>query len=181
MKTYVALLRGINIGGRHLLPMQELAAILQDLGATAVKTYIQSGNAVFRSPDRQPDAFARRLAAEIGRRHGFEPCVLVLEPERLARAIADNPFPDAAVAPDTLHLGFLAATPAKPDLAKLTGLKRDSDRFQLGEGVFYMHLPEGAGRSKLAAAAEKALGVAMTGRNWKTVCKLMAMAAAAGP
>ena len=175
MRAYIAFFRGINIGGRHLLPMKELTAILQELGATEVKTYIQSGNAVFRSRERNTASFAGRLSAEIGKRYGFEPYVLIIEPQTLAKVIADNPFPDALVDPVTLHVGFLAATPTNPDLAKLAGLKQDSERYHLGDGVFYMHLPEGAGRSKLAAGAEKALGVPMTGRNWKTLCKLMAM------
>lgn len=175
MSTYIALFRGINIGGHHLLPMKELAAILQELGATGVRTYIQSGNAVFRSRKRDAASIADRLTAEIGRRHGFEPHVLIIEPQTLARVMADNPFPDALSDPGTLHVGFLAATPTKPDLSKLAGLKQESERYHLGDGVFYMHLPEGAGRSKLAAGAEKALGVPMTGRSWKTVCRLKEM------
>jgi uncharacterized protein (DUF1697 family) len=178
MKTFIALFRGINIGGHNLLPMKALTAILQDLGATGVTTYIQSGNAVFRSPSRNPGPLAKRLAAEIGKRHGFEPYVLIIEPQTLARVIAGNPFADALGDPVTLHVGFLADVPGKPDLEKLDNLKGDSERYHLGDGVFYMHLPEGAGRSKLAAGAEKALGVPMTGRNWKTVSKLMALASA---
>ena len=176
MKTFIALFRGINIGGHHLLPMKELTAILQDLGATGVTTYIQSGNAVFRSASRNPATFAKRLTAEIGKRHGFEPHVLIIEPQTLARVVAENPFPDALDDPVTLHVGFLADAPGNPDLAKLASLKQDSERYHLGDAVFYMHLPEGAGRSKLAAGAERALGVPMTGRNWKTVCKLMELA-----
>ncbi len=176
MRTLIALFRGINVGGHNLLPMKDLTAILRDLGATGIATYIQSGNAVFRSPSGNPDTLVRRLAAEIGKRHGFEPYVLIIEPQTLARAIAGNPFADALDAPVTLHVGFLAGVPGDPDLARLASLKRDSERYHLGDGVFYMHLPEGAGRSKLAAGAEKALGVPMTGRNWKTVCKLMELA-----
>ena len=176
MNTFIALFRGINVGGHNLLPMKALTAILQDLGATGVTTYIQSGNAVFRSPSGNPDTLAKRLAAEIGKRHGFEPYVLIIEPQTLARVIAGNPFADALGDPAALHVGFLAAAPGNPDLVKLASLKRDSERYHLEEDVFYMHLPGGAGRSKLAAGAEKALGVPMTGRNWKTVCKLVELA-----
>lgn len=161
-----------------MLPMKELVAILQDLGATGVTTYIQSGNAIFRSLSGNPATFAERLTAEIGKRHGFEPYVLIIEPPTLARVIAGNPFPDALNDPVTLHVGFLVDVPGKPDLAQLDSLKKGSERYHLGDGVFYMHLPEGAGCSKLAAGAEKALGVPMTGRNWKTVSKLMALASA---
>ncbi len=181
MKTYIALFRGINIGGHHLLPMKELTAILQEMGASEIKTYIQSGNVVFQSRERNVASLAGQLTAEIGKRHGFEPYVLIIEPQTLAKVIAGNPFPDALGDPDTLHVGFLAAAPHNPDLAKLAGLKKDSERYHLGDGVFYMHLPEGAGRSKLAAGAERALGVPMTGRNWKTVCRLVEMVQMNGP
>src|SRR5512143_64740 len=90
MKTFIALFRGINIGGHHSLPMKELTAILKNLGATEVTTYIQSGNAVFQSPSRNPATFAKRLTAEIRKRHGFEPYVLIIEPQTLARVIAEN-------------------------------------------------------------------------------------------
>ena len=88
-----------------------------------------------------------------------------------------EPVPDtAAAAPATLHLGFLDAPPPQPDLAKLARLRQASERFQLLDRVFYLHAPEGVGRSKLAAGAEKALGVPMTDRNWRTVEKIWALA-----
>ena len=90
--------------------------------------------------------------------------------------MAENPFPEAETDPASLHLGFLAAKPQNLDLQKLASLKRDSERFHLSDGVFYLHAPEGVGRSKLAAGAEKLLGVPMTDRNWRTVCKVMEMA-----
>jgi uncharacterized protein (DUF1697 family) len=176
MKTRIALLRGINVGGSNLLPMRDLSTLLEDLGAGGVRTYIQSGNAIFHSTDEDGTRFGQRLAAEIRARFGFEPFVLVLEPEYLVRAIAENPFPDAINDPSKLHLGFLAARPDNPDHAKLAELRAGKERFHLGDRVFYLHLPDGAGRSKLAAGAEKSLGVPMTVRNWKTACKLMAMA-----
>lgn len=89
-------------------------------------------------------------------------------------ALLQNPFPDAD--PAFLHLGFLGAIPAHPDLAKLAGLKTENERFQLVDGVFYLHAPDGVGRSRLAAAAERLLGVPMTDRNWRTVCRLRDMA-----
>lgn len=181
MKTLIALLRGINVGGNHVLPMKDLAAILEGLGATEVSTYIQSGNAVFRVEDENANGFAGRLASAIRQRCGFETHVLVLEPETLIRALANNPFPDAARDPAGLHLGFLAGKPATPDLARLASLRAGNERFQLGDGVLYLHLPNGAARSKLAAGAEKALGVPMTARNWNSVCKIAEMTEALQP
>ena len=180
MKTRIALFRGINVGGANTLPMRELATILESLGACGIRTYIQSGNAVFRCAGAECDRLAERLSAEIGRRHGFTPQVLVLEPDALIRAIEQNPFPEAVDAPTTLHLGFLAAPPPNPDLAWLDRLKSGNERFHLADKLLYLHLPDGAGRSKLATGAEKALGVPMTGRNWNTVLKLAELARAPG-
>ena len=111
-------------------------------------------------------------------RRGFEPHVHILTIEALAKVIAENPFPEAVIDPSSLHLGFLSSPPKSTDLKKLSSLKKESERFYLTENVFYLHAPEGVGRSKLAASSEKILGVSMTDRNWRTVCKVMEMAGA---
>jgi uncharacterized protein (DUF1697 family) len=178
MNTYIALFRGINVGGKNSLPMKELVALLGNMGAKSVRTYIQSGNAVFQSAEKNPSQLPKTLAAEIKKRHGFEPYILILEVEAIKRAIAENPFPEAEADPNSLHLGFLASRPKSPNLEKLSNLKKESERFHLSDGVFYLHAPEGVGRSKLAASSEKLLGVPMTDRNWRTVCKVMEMAGA---
>lgn len=176
MDTYIAFFRGINVGGNCSLPMKELVAALEGMGAQKVRTYIQSGNAVFQSAESNPSLLSKKLTAEIMKRRGFEPYVLILRLEALEKAITENPFPEAETDPGSLHLGFLASTPTNPDLEKLSTLKKDSERFHLTDGVFYLHAPEGVGRSKLAASTEKLLGVPMTDRNWRTVCKVMEMA-----
>ncbi|TJY58893.1 DUF1697 domain-containing protein [Sinimarinibacterium sp. CAU 1509] len=174
MKTFVALLRGINVGGRNMLPMSELSEILHDLGCRDVKTYIQSGNAVFRC-DKASGRIAADIAAAIGKRRGFEPHVLVLDKSRFADAIKLNPFGPQAPDAKALHLGFLDAVPATPDLKGLEALKASTEQFSLVGQVFYLLAPEGVGRSKLAARSEKLLGCPMTDRNWKTVTTLMSM------
>lgn len=176
MNTYIALFRGINVGGKNRLPMKELAVILESVGGRAVKTYIQSGNAVFQSAEADVTGLSKRLAEEIGRRHGFEPYVLILTRDALERAIVENPFPEAEADPGTLHLGFLGRAPENPDLGRLESLRTASERFRLRDRVFYLHAPEGVGRSKLAARAEQVLGVPMTDRNWRTVRTIMEMA-----
>jgi uncharacterized protein (DUF1697 family) len=175
MTTYVLLLRGINVGGRRALPMKELTAILEDLGCRNVQTYIQSGNAVMQCAAKTSSQLAARLAAEVNKRRGFEPQILLLEQESLERAIVANPFPEATSDAKSLHLGFLSEVPRKPDLSKLAALKSKSERFELIDRVFYLHAPDGIGRSKLAASTERLLGVPMTDRNWQTVCKLYEM------
>jgi uncharacterized protein (DUF1697 family) len=175
MPIFIALLRGINVGGNNPLPMKSLVAILEALGAKNARTYIQSGNAVFQSAEKNAATLAARLSAEIKRLHGFEPRVLLLSAEALRTAIAANPFPEGEAEGKTLHLGFLAEAPAAPDLEKLERLRLPSERYELVGKVFYLHAPEGIGRSKMAASIEKCLGVPMTDRNWNTVMKLNEM------
>ncbi|HXV75245.1 MAG TPA: DUF1697 domain-containing protein [Candidatus Polarisedimenticolaceae bacterium] len=175
-ESFVALLRGINVGGRNKLPMKDLVRILERLGARNVRTYIQSGNAVFEVAARGSSALARKLSAEIEKEFGFDARAQVLSLDAIDEAMMRNPFPEAESAPASLHLGFLASLPKRPDLAKLDRLRQGSERFRLIGRVFYLHAPEGVGRSKLAAGAEQALGVPMTDRNWRTVCRVRELA-----
>jgi uncharacterized protein (DUF1697 family) len=177
VKTIIALLRGINVGGRNKLPMRELVAILADLGLTDVRTYIQSGNAVFHAADEVAnEGLAEAIGVAIQEKHGFLPKVLLLGPADLDNAMALNPYPEAKADPKTLHLFFLASSPIEPDLQALCDLQRDSERFCLDGTVFYLHAPDGIGRSKLAAQVEKALGVPVTSRNWRSAAKIMDLA-----
>jgi uncharacterized protein (DUF1697 family) len=176
MKTYIALFRGINVGGRHILPMKELVAILEELGCRNVKTYIQSGNAVFESKVRSTSQLSKKISAEIKKRRGFEPYVLLLGLKEMEKAIMNNPFPEAEKDTKALHVGFLTSTPKTPDLKALEGLQANREQFHLMDNIFYLYAPEGIGRSKLAASTEKLLGVTMTDRNWGTVSKIMEMA-----
>ena len=176
MKTYIALFRSLNVGWKNTLPMKTLIAILEEVGFRNVKTYIQSGNAVFDTSANEPAQLLKNIGSEIKQRRGFEPYVLLLGLEVIEKAIANNPFPEAGKDPQALHLGFLASDPKDPDLKTLESLRKDSERFQLIDNVFYLYAPEGVGRSRLAANAERFLGVTMTDRNWRTVCKIMEMA-----
>jgi uncharacterized protein (DUF1697 family) len=176
MKIYIALFRGVNVGGRHILPMKELVALLEDLGCRNVRTYIQSGNAVFESKASNTSRLSKKISAEIKKRRGFEPFVLLLRREEMEKAIASNPFPEGERNATALHVGFLTSTPKSPDLKTLEGLRTSSEQFRLMENIFYLYAPEGIGRSKLAASTERLLGVPLTDRNWGTVRKVMELA-----
>jgi uncharacterized protein (DUF1697 family) len=177
MATRIALLRGINVGGNHRLPMAGLVAIIEAAGGRDVRTYIQSGNAVFDAgADRPAAALAAAIRDGIDAAHGFAPHVLVRDAEHLRRVVECNPFPDAAADPRSLHVYFLDATPAHPDLDGLAALAGDREAFVLDGDTWYLHVPDGLGRSKLAAGAERRLGVAATARNWATVTALAALA-----
>ena len=176
MQTYIALLRGINVGGKHKLPMRELIKILETLDLHNIKTYIQSGNVVFQSEPSHGAGLADKISNAIDHTHHFKPKVYLLELDELTRAIAANPFPDAETEPKTLYVYFLETIPESPDLTSLETIKQDSERFQLQGKIFYQHSPLGIGKSKLPLRVDKALGVATTARNWRTVCQVAAIA-----
>ena len=176
MNIWIALLRGINVGGANVLTMKDLVALLEGIGCASPKTYIQSGNVVFRSDEQSSSAMADRVSDAMAREHGFQPRVVVLSREELQQSADNNPFPEAESKPSTVHLFFLAEPPTNPDIDALTRLKTRSESFVLSDRVFYLHAPDGIGRSKLAAQAEKLIGVDATARNWRTVSKLLELA-----
>lgn len=176
MNTFIALFRGINVGGNSTLPMSDLKSLLETLECLDVRTYIQSGNVVFKTSFESGEELASRIAHQIHGKFGFMPIVLLLGLDELERAIANNPFTQGVDAPQSLHIGFLASTPTNPDLSKLVKLKSENEQFRLIGNVFYLFAPDGVGRSKLAAGAESALGVPMTDRNWRTVRKILEIA-----
>lgn len=176
MKTYIALFRGINVGGNNMLPMKELKDVLESEDCCDVRTYIQSGNVIFRCAMTDRPRLEKRLTAAILKSHGFEPRVLLLTHGEIESAAKGNPFPEAVEDPARLHLFFLAETPKKPDLKALEALKTKTERFALNGKILYLHTPDGFGTSKLAAKAERLLGVEATARNWRTVNTLIEMA-----
>ena len=173
MNTYIALFRGINVGGNNILPMKGLKEILETMGCEDIKTYIQSGNVVFHIQQEKPNKMAEEIGQKIFENYGFEPKVLLLQLADLRDAIANNPF-------DTkdgkaLHFFFLASNSKSPNLKQLYAVKSDSEEFKLVKKIFYLYTPNGIGRSKLGAKVERHLGVPVTARNWNTVSKLISM------
>lgn len=173
MNTYIALFRGINVGGKHILPMKELTSILEETGCKDVRTYIQSGNIVFWNDKKQRSELTREIGSCILERFGFEPKVLILEPTELQDAVDNNPYKVGEG--KSLHFYFLDSPPEQPDLERLNSLKAPAEKFTLNKKVFYLYAPDGIGRSKLAANVEQAIGVTATARNWNTVNTLLAM------
>ena len=153
--------------------MKTLTAVLQGLGCSDVRTYIQSGNVVFDEPagaEVSPASIAAALRAETA----VDTRVRLLTVAALREAADGNPF--AGEEARTVQLFFLESAPAEPDLDAIRDLCKDSERWRLAGAVFYLHAPEGIARSKLAAAVERKLGVGATARNWRTVCKVLEIA-----
>lgn len=175
MNTYIALFRGINVGGNHILPMKKLKALLTDLGFQNPQTYIQSGNVVFQSTSENLTELSDKISSRIHSDFGFKPRVLLIEPEQFRTAVASNPFPGAEDDPKTLHLYFLSEIPSRPDMETMENIRKQSENIHLDGNIFYLFAPEGIGRSKLAEKAERLLGVPATSRNWRTVNKILEM------
>lgn len=159
--TYVALLRGVNVGGHKKLKMEDLRRTFESLGYTNVRTVLQSGNVIFDAKAKPRD-----LESVLG-----TPVVLRTQAE-IRRVIADNPFPDEAENdPGRLLVVFLSAPLPSDAVLRATALP--SEKFVVKGKEIYIYFAHGAGRSKLAESlTEKKLGVVPTARNWNTVQKL---------
>lgn len=177
MPTTISFLRGINVGGKNILPMKALSALFEQAGATQVKTYIQSGNVVFAlDKNTSLQQLETAVAAQIQTQFGFTPAMLIITLDALEQAIAHNPYAADQPDPACMHFGFLAQTAPNADHAKMQNLRSDSERYTVIDTTFYLHAPDEIGRSKLAANAERCLGVAMTMRNLKTVTQVLELA-----
>ena len=173
--TYVALLRGINVGGNNKLPMKDLAALVTACGGRDVRTYIQSGNVVFGAAARVDEkALATKLSERIAADHGLAIPVVLRSAAELARAAERNPFLAAGKAIETLHVMFLADAPDKAAVTSLDPRRSPPDELAVVGREIYLHLPNGAGRSKLTNAYFDAkLKTVSTARNWRTLLALI--------
>lgn len=176
MKTWIVLIRGINVGGRNIVRMAEFRRGLEMSGFDGVKTYIQSGNVVLKAKvDKTRDEIQSDVEAVLRQGHDVEASVMVLTPQEMSQAAQGNPLLDHMEKPNWMFLSFLSAVPKSPDLDTLDGLRSENERFALEGKVFYFYAGDGAARSKVLSKAEKCLGVSATARNWNTVQKLLEM------
>ena len=174
--AYAALLRGINVGGHHKVPMAELRALLSDLGHGDVSTYLQSGNAVFTSAVGDENTLAAQLREAIEAHFGFGVDVLVRNHAYLAAVAAACPFPAASLEGKQLHVTYFSEPVAESRFAGLDAASYLPEEFRLGDRALYLFAPDGLGRSKLAEVLARSgppQGVVATSRNWNTVAKLV--------
>lgn len=171
MNTWIALLRGVNVSGHHKLPMKDLVKVMEKAGFKEVKTYIQSGNLVYKSDEKRPEDLVNLIDTHFG----FKPAVFIMNKMDLEAAASNNPY--TADQGKMIHFFFLDQTPEKPDFELLNSVKSPTEDFRLIENVFYLYAPDGIGRSKLAEKVGRALkGCSMTARNLNTIEKLLVMA-----
>jgi len=177
MTTYIALLRGINVGGHNMVAMKELRALCERLGLENVTTLLQSGNVVFQSASRDASALEAKLEQETARKLGVKPAYFIRTADEWASLVKRNPFREEAER-DPGHLLAVAMKHA-PGPAAVKALRaaivgREIVEMRGRDGYFYY--PDGVGRSKLTPnLIDKHLGGSGTARNWNTVLKLLAL------
>jgi uncharacterized protein (DUF1697 family) len=174
--TWVALLRGINLGRHKRVSMADLRKLLTTLGYADVRTHLQSGNAVFTAAADDGAGLEAQLSTEIEGRFGF-PVKVVVRSAKDFVALADaNPYVTRGVDPKQLHVSFLAAAPPKATVASLDPQAYAPDEFSFGDRAIYLRLVDGVMGSRLPDW-EKVLGVDATMRNWNTVVRLRELVA----
>jgi uncharacterized protein (DUF1697 family) len=172
-ETYVALLRGINVGGKNKLPMKDLSAMFVEAKCADVRPFIQSGNIIFCASGGVATKLPRLIAAQIAKRFGYAIPVILRTAKQMDAVLRGNPFLEAGAPEAELHVAFLADIPSKTRVQDLDADRSPPDTFEVRGQEIYLRLPNGAARSKLTNAYfDSKLATTSTIRNWRTVTKL---------
>lgn len=175
MTTFVALLRGVNVGKAKRVPMADLRALLGELGYTGIATLLNSGNAVFQSAGGTPAKHAVDIAAAIASRLQVEVPVIVKSARELSAIVAENPLADGAQDHSRLLVAFVQDPKTLANLAAIEPLLVEPEAFVVGKGAAYLHCASGLLESKAGEALLGKVGRGTTTRNWATVLKLQAL------
>jgi uncharacterized protein (DUF1697 family) len=178
MSAVISMLRGVNVGGRNLIKMDALKTLCVSLKLKDPQTFIQSGNVVFKTEEKDLAKLTKRIQDAIEKTFGFRPGVVLRTAAELRDVIARNPFAKrSGIEPGKLLVNFLAADPSKGAREKALAIKVGPEEMHLMGREAYIYFPNGQGRSKFPwAAIERALGASSTGRNWNSVTKMLEIA-----
>ena len=182
MPVYIALLRGINIGPHKRMKMEKLRASCEALGFAGVKTYIQSGNVIFKAPKLSPAALSKKLGECILKDFGFSSEIISRTREEMKAIIDGNPFmKERDIDPSKLHVVFLSQPASPTALKRLRDLTIAPDGVSYSDKEIYFYFPNGVSGSSLwKHSLDRVLSVSGTMRNWNTVNKLYEMAVECG-
>lgn len=177
--TFLALMRGINVGGRRRLTSDALVAAFEAEGASHVRTFQQSGNVLFTAPARGAPALTRRVSERLGDEHGLASPIVLRSASELAAVAASHPLDADGRDPRLLHVAFLAGRPAPGAAARLDPLRSPPDELLVQGREVYLHCPNGMARTRLTNDyLDRTLGTVSTVRTWRTVRKLDTLARA---
>lgn len=175
MTTWVALLRGINLGSHNKVAMAELRQMADELGLTNPETYLRSGNLVIDT-DLSESALVQTLVDGIEERFGLQVPVICRSSDELGEIASSHPFSTLGLDDKFLHVAFLDREPEDRVKEMIDPADYPPDRLEADGREIYLAYPEGSGRSKLnQGLLESRLGVSVTARNWRTVTKLAEM------
>ena len=175
-QTYIALLRGINVGGHNRLPMVLLAAMFEDAGCQEVRTYIQSGNVVFRAPSSAAQQIRWTVQAKLAAITERRIPIILRTGEELQKIVEENPFQSTEPGFGAVHVGFLVNHPPSERIASLDPDRSPPDMFAVRGSEIYLQLPNGMARTRLTNVYfDTILGTPVTFRNWRTVQSLLKM------
>lgn len=178
MPTYISLLRGINVGGRNSVPMEKLRALCEGVGCEQVKTFIQSGNVVFKAAKCDPGTLSAKIEKKIVAEFGFPVAVVTRTAAELGKVIEANPFrKECRAEPAKVHVAFLSERPAAEAAKALMTKTSDDEQARCSGREVYLYYRNGMGTAKMTGAViERVVGVKATARNWNTVTRLHEMA-----
>src|SRR5213594_417833 len=178
MAVIISMLRAVNVGGHNKIKMDALRALYESLKLRDAQTYVQSGNVIFTTKERDLAALGKRIQNAIERKFGFRPDVILRTSSELRDVIARNPFAKRrGIEPSRLLVTFLAEDPGAEARDKVRSIKADPEELRADGSELYIYFPNGIGRAKLSLAAiERALKTPGTGRNWNSVTKMLEMA-----
>ncbi|MFB3924066.1 MAG: DUF1697 domain-containing protein [Terriglobia bacterium] len=178
MAVVISMLRGVNVGGHNLIKMDALRALYESLGLGEVRTYLQSGNVVFKTRERSRHRLSERIAHGIDRRFGIRPDVILRTSSDFRKVIAGNPFAGRReIEPAKLHVTFLPSNPGPKARQEILRIRTAPEELYVSGRELYVYFPNGMGRSRFPwGLIEKTLRMSGTARNWNTVRKLFALA-----
>jgi uncharacterized protein (DUF1697 family) len=177
MPVLISMLRGVNVGGHNKIKMDALRALYESLNLESPRTYVQSGNVIFCTKEKNSAALAKKIQSAIERKFGFRPEVILRTTDEMRAAIAASPFTDRNLEPGKTVVTFLAGDAGPEASAKLLALTDHPEELHLLGRELHIYFPDGMGKSKLPwPKIEKLLATPGTARNWNSVTKMMAIA-----